>query len=371
MNKGLDFVVILLIWGGLMLFLLQSLPADAHKSDNRNFSASIISLFKNQVKPKEIKGIISVFDKKGDFKKASVFFSRKIDIYDIKISPTLPAGRQGGPKLIFAGSDYGLFVSRDNGFNWKSFSDNEKKIGADAKIYKILFGPSDYGHLSVFQGNKGIIYQSRDNFSSLTKILEFSDVAINDFDITEKNLYVGLSDQTLVVYSLKNQSFKILSAFNSPISRLKAETDNLIYLTLKSGGFFISRDSGLSFEKMKFLENYRGADRIYDFAVDPVRNKPPQAAVASLIYAATEYGLIRSRDFGKNWQVFDSLPKDNQKIFKVIGRNDEILAVNYDKIYKSRDAGLSWRILYPEIEDSRMISALAVGEDIIIVGSRK
>ncbi len=367
-----DAIAIILIWGGLAFLFLQLLPIAIGVDNNGNFLASLVSFVKNQfVGNKEIKGIINVFNGE-DFEEATVHFDKKIDIYDIKISSS-------NPKLIFAGSNRGLFISRDNGLNWQIFQDRENKINLKTEIYKIIFLPSGRSFLSVFQNGKGIIYQSEDNFSSLIKILEFDNTIINDFDADEKNLYAGLSDGRLVAYSLENQSFKILANFNSGINILKSE-NNLIYFSLEDGGFFVGGEEEMNFERMKFLDDYRGAAQINDFVVYPQtkRGDAPSAQENNIssrsdvgVYAATDYGLIRSKDAGRTWQVFKSLPAENRKVFRVLAGSDEIFAADYDKIYRSKDAGLNWQILYPEIENGRKISAITINVDKIIIGSKK
>jgi WD40 repeat protein len=352
-----DAIAIILIWGGLAFLFLQLLPVASGVDNNGNFLASLVSSIKNQfIGNKEVKGIISVFDGAGDFKESTIHsVVNGLNIYDIKISPN-------NRKLVFAGSNRGLLISRDGGLNWQSFQDKENKINSSAEIHKIIFVSSGRGFLSVFQNGKGIIYQSEDNLSSLIKILEFDDTIINDFDADGKNIYVGLSDGRLIIYSLENQSFRILMNFGSAINNLKSE-NGLIYLSLEDGGFFVGNKDGKDFERMKFLDDYRGAAQINDFVIDAEDN-------SLTLYVATDYGLIRSKDAGENWQVFKSLPTENRKVLNVsIGENG-IFAVDYDKIYKSKDAGLNWQILYPEIEKGRKISAMAIGNGKIIVGSK-
>ncbi len=353
----MKFIIVILIIGVLFFSLIQILPIAGENRDNSGFLASAASFLNDYLDvEKEIKGIISVVDKE-DFKESIIYFNKKINIFDIKFFPH-------NQKTVFAASDRGLFVSRDEGLNWKSFSDKENKINAKTEVYKILFGSSGQAFLSVFQNNKGIIYQSQDDFLSLRKILEFTGAAANNFDIFENNLYIGLSDGKLILYSLDNQSFRILNNFNSGIIGLKVGTEGLIYLTLKDGGFYASKNSGQSFERMKFLDDFSGADKISDFSVN--LNQPAE------IYAATDYGLIRSQDSGMTWQVFKSLPTEEKTIsILAIGESNEIFATDYDRIYKSRDKGKNWQILYPEIEGGREISIMAVKGEKIIVGSKE
>lgn len=354
-DKGFGFIVIILIWGGLIYFFFGT-PLLSEFSGSSLLSSSFLT-FSSALN--EQKGIINI-SSETKFQNAIIHFNKKIDILDIKIFPE-------NPELIFAGSNHGLFVSRDAGLNWYSFSDIEHKINSNTKIYKILFGysknNSGEGFISVFQNNKGVIYKSQDKFFSLEKILELDNEAVYNFDIYGDNLYLGLSNGRLLFYSLKNNEVRLLTTLNSAITNLKVSQDveGLIYLTLKSGGFWKSKNNGQSFDRLKFLDDFRGADKINEFLV-------AQAGV----YAATDYGLIRSFNSGDTWQVFKSLPAEKPKISTLALKENpgEIFAGSNGKIYRSRDHGLSWQILEPEFND-REISVISLHGDRIIVGTRK
>jgi hypothetical protein len=363
MEKGLGFIVIILIWGGLIYFFFKT-PVFSELSGSRFLGSSLASL---NSALNEQRGIINVFGK--NFQNATIHFSKKVDIFDIKVSPR-------NPELIFAGSNHGLFISRDGGMNWYNFSDVEHKIDSNTKIYKILFnsksapGGNSQSFISVFSsasgGNKGIVYKSQDKFFSLEKILELDNEAVYDFDIYGDNLYLGLSNGRLLLYSLKNNEVRLLTTLNSPITNLKVSQDaeGLIYLTLKSGGFWVSKNNGQSFDRREFLDDYRGADKINEFLAARLDK--------FLIYAATDYGLIRSLNAGETWQVFKSLPAEKPRISSLAIRENpgEIFVASNGKIYRSRDYGSNWQILEPEFND-REISVISLDNDRIIVGSKR
>ena len=306
MDKGFGFIVIILIWGGLIYFFFRT-PLLSEFSGSSLLGSSFSS-FSSALN--EQKGIINISSEM-KFQNAIIHFNKKVDILDIKIFPE-------NPELIFAGSNHGLFVSRDAGLNWYGFSDIEHKINSNTKIYKILFSylknNSPEGFISVFQNNKGVVYKSQDKFFSLEKILELDDEAVYDFALSGDNLYLGLSNGRLLLYSLKNNEVRLLTTLNSAITNLKVsqKAEGLIYLTLKSGGFWVSKDDGKSFGRIKFLDDYRGANKINDFLATSLVNHS--------IYAATDYGLIKSLNSGESWRVFKSLPAEAPKISAQIGR---------------------------------------------------
>jgi len=355
MGKGFGFVAIILIWGGLLYFLLNGslLP---NLTGSEFLGSVLISLNGNLKEQKEIIGVL-YDDNKENLQEAKIHFNKPIDIFDIKVSPD-------NPELIFAGSSYGLFVSRDSGLNWYSFSDLEQNINSNATVYKILFSDGQ-SYVSAFQNNKGAIYKSQDKFFSLEKIFEIEDEAIYDFDINGSNLYLGLSNGRLLLCSLLKGEIRLLTTLNSAITNLKvSQGGGLIYLTLKSGGFWLSKDDGKSFGRIKFLDDYRGANKINDFLVASLANHS--------IYAATDYGLIKSSNSGESWQVFKSLPAEAPKISTLALKENpgEIFAASNGKIYKSRDYGLNWQIFDPGFTD-RKISVINLDGNKVIIGTKK
>ncbi len=287
------FLAILLVWGGLIYFFFFGGPVSANINGS-DFFASALSSISGSLKQQE--GIIGIVDASGNFQAAKVHSNSGINIFDIEIS-------QSNPGLMFAGSNRGLFISKDNGLNWYDFSDIEHKIDSDSKVYKI-----SEGFVSVFSGGKGLIYRSQDNFFSLYKLIDFNNEAVYDFDVNNDNLYLATSNGRLLLYSLQRGEVRVLTDFGSAIKQMKVlQAGKLIYLTLQSGGFWVSNDHGETFERMGFLDDYRGANTINHFDVSVVNN--------SIIYAATNYGLIRSFDAGETWRVFKSLPSEGQSVY--------------------------------------------------------
>ena len=355
-EKGFGFVAIILIWGGLLYFLFNT-PLLSEFTGSNFLGSSLLNFNSGLNEQKEVIGIF-YDDNKENFQKAKIHFNKSIDIFDIKVSPD-------NPELIFAGSNHGLFISRDGGLNWYNFSDLEQNITSNATVYKILFA-NGQSYISIFQNNKGIVYKSQDNFFSLEKIYEIEDEAVYDIAVNGNNLYFGLSNGRLLLYSLEKGEIRLLTTLNSAITNLKVSQHNggLIYLTLKSGGFWVSRNNGQSFERIKFLDDYRGANKINDFLVAYLGSP--------LIYAATDYGLIKSSNSGESWQVFKSLPAEAPKISALVLKENpgEIFAASNGKIYKSRDYGLNWQIFDPGFTD-RKISVINFDDNKVIIGTEK
>ena len=351
MDKGLGIIVVFLVWGGGIYFLLGN-PGSLGGSVN-NFLASTFDSFNGVFAVHE--DIAGNFSKDGEIDKSIIHFAQGVDFLDMAISPV--------NQLIFAGSNHGLFVSQDNGLNWYSFSDIKRQIGDRSKVYKILFDSSGRGFLSVFYDSKGAVYESSDNFLSLKKIFETEAEAVYDFDLKGNNIYLALSDGRLLVASLDSGEIREVNNLEFVINKIEViKNTDVIYLSSKTNGFWISRDGGLSFSESTFLNRYSGANLIYDFAVDQSNSQ--------LIYAVTGYGFIRSADEGKSWRLFNLLPTKNNKegVVGLDNTSKEVYVGLGSTLYKRRPNESGWEVFDSGFKD-KVISIILLNNDKIIIGT--
>jgi len=355
-SKGAGFIAVLIVWGGLFYLFFASPVASSVSAGSGSFSAAAFSIFDGFGDRNGSNEPFGSVDEKGNFQKSQARLDNPVNISQVEFSLS-------DPSLLFAVSDRGLFASKDAGLNWYSFSDVEHKLSSGATIYKILFNPENkkQSFVSVFSSGKGIVYKSENNFLSVEKLIEFDNEGTYDFDIKNNNLYLGLSNGKLLIYSLDKNESRVLTTFSSPITGLKIPSGgNLIYLTLKSGGLYLSYDGGWSFDRLKYLDNYKGANKINGFFVSLYDNFS--------IYAATDYGLVHSFDAGTTWKIFKSLPSEIASVSAVaLNSKDEIFAASNGKIYKSRDNGQNWQIIETNI--GAQISVMVFSGDRVIIGT--
>ncbi len=356
-SKGFGFLAIIIVWGGLFYLYSISPAAPAVSAGSGSFSTATASAFSGVFSGNggsdEPFGFI---DEKGNFQKSQMHFDKAVGVSQIEFSSS-------DSSLMFAVSNSGLFASKDAGLNWYSFSDIEHKLNSDTAVYKILFNPENKNQsfISVFSNGKGTVYKSDNNFFSVEKLIEFDSEGAYDFDIKNGNLYLGLSNGKLIAYSLDRNESRILTSFSSPITGLKIPSNgNLIYLTLKSGGLYLSYDGGLSFSRLQSLDSYKGANKINGFFVSPYDNFS--------IYTATGYGLMHSSDAGATWKIFKSLPSETASVSSVaLNGKGEIFTASNGKIYKSRDNGQNWQII--ETSLGIQISTMVFSGERVIIGA--
>jgi len=356
-GKGVGFLAVIIVWGGLFYLYSLTPAATVVSANNGNFLADALSSFGNSFSggsggSNEPFGFI---DEKGNFQKSQTHYDNAVKISQIEFSLS-------DPSLMFAVSNSGLFASKDGGINWYPFSDVERKLNPDVAVYKILFNPqnANQSFISVFSDGKGAIYKSENNFLYLEKLIEFDGEGVYDFDIKNNKLYLGLSNGKLIIYSLDKNESRVLTTFSSPITGLRIPSGgNLFYATLKSGGLYVSYDEGWTFARLQSIDNYRGANKINGLFVSPNDTFS--------IYLATDYGLLHSYDAGATWKTFKTLPSDSASVSAVaLNNRGEIFTASDGKVYKSRDGGKNWQTI--ETSLGTQISVLVFDGERVIIG---
>lgn len=222
-----------------------------------------------------------------NFQTASIYNvlnPRVLEIYDIEFNPL-------ENKIAYAGTNQGLFVSKDGGMSWHSYSDPEKRLGEKMKIYNIASSPKrpEQFFISVFSGSeslfgekngRGYLYETTDNFFTVKTLIEFENIAITSFEFSGDRLYMRLSDGKSLEYSTESSSFRAMPATNIPVNKLTYAASLSAILPknapvnsvnfgengdiFAASGYmlYISRNNGYSWEAIRPLENERGISTV-------------------------------------------------------------------------------------------------------------
>jgi ligand-binding sensor domain-containing protein len=217
-------------------------------------------------------------------------------------------------KIIYLGTDRGLFKSQDSGKSWRNlFLSKAKSIGVNF----ILF---DFA-------NKDIIYAATDSglFYSTNKGQKWDKI------------------------------FKGKNNFEADCLAV-AVLNGVIYLGTKQG-LFVSRDKGRFWHKEK---GKLGTAQIFNIVSFPEN--------LSLLYLACSDGVFKSIDSGDSWErIFVSTPKDNEEegdnededqdeeikysdiryLAADPGNPGYLFLATSRGIYQSKDGGISWET-FPE-----------------------
>lgn len=216
--------------------------------------------------------------------------------------------------FIYAATDQGLFISRDAGNHWYSYSDLEGQL-TGAKIYQIekdADNPSQI-FISLFKDGQGGIYETQDRFFTLKKIFDTKEAAAYKLVSLGDKIYFGLSDGRLISYSLKDFGFSLLASVGSTITDITLEGSK-IYVATKNKEIWEGSDSGQDFfvrqEKQPSQSAYTAsllnADLETIVAKKPIKFIIPDGQ--GQIYLAADDKLYRSSNQGKDWQMLLDVP---------------------------------------------------------------
>lgn len=223
----------------------------------------------------------------------------------------------GSKCIIYASAENKLYKSTDCNRTWEPvYHDDDKQ----ARITSIVVDHYDANRLFIGTSN-GIVLRSDDRGGSWRSIHRVS-----------RDKITGL--------------------------HISPHDSRIVFATTERSGVYRTKDSGE--EWLSLVDNMRDFDnrtRVRDLATaDPEEG---------LIFVATDYGLLKSEDFGEEWSKIDLLtPERGAKINSVVvGPQDEeeIYYVTDTTFYRSLDGGVSWSTR--ELPTSRPGKALLINQE--------
>lgn len=152
-----NIIVIVVIWGAFILLLLNNVAI-------RKVLSSIFSGLAGSSKIVALKNVI--FLSENNIISGANFYSKAtVNIFDIVQSPA-------NPKLFYAATSSGIFASSDGGINW--YKINIPKELEKSTFYRIFINPKKPFEISLvaFENNKAMLYRTKDNFYSISKLFE-------------------------------------------------------------------------------------------------------------------------------------------------------------------------------------------------------
>jgi len=197
---------------------------------------------------------------------------------------------RGNSQVIVAGTEIGVFQSRDGGLNWRCICPAD-----DAQVQPIV-------SLAIDPNDSDIIYAGTPHLPWRT----------TDGGATWSSIHTGILDDSDV--------FSIQVDRNRP-SRLFASTCSGIYRSLNAGA---------TWTRLKSAKD--ASDRTYTIVQDP--------QYESVWFAGTTYGMMRSPDGGNTWEMINR--RNTHAIAFDMGRLGRIFAATEQGIWRSDDGGRSW-----------------------------
>jgi len=217
---------------------------------------------------------------------------------------------------IFAGTyDGGIYLSKDNGNNWKSINNgitNTETLAngmSNASIFSIAFDNNN-----IIAGGYYGVYLSKDEGDSW------------------KNIDNGLP--TASVYSLE------------------AIGGNIIVSV--SGGIFLSSDNGNTWTKKSITQTTQVITKS-----------------GNNIYAGTDDGVYQSTDNGNNWTSIKNDMPSNISIYSIEVYGSTIYAGTYNGVYISNNLGANWTTVNNGLPADPWVHSIAIDGNQIYLGTSK
>jgi len=311
MNKAFPII----IWVAAIIISLYTLP-------------DLAAFFGFQISnSNQVSNVVMVSDNAGKVFNETYWNSRiSPTVYDFEID-----GRDSS--LIYAATDAGLFISKDNGGHWYSYSDLEGQL-IGAKIYQIKKDINNPGRIfvSLFKNGQGGIYETQDKFFTLQKIFDTKEAAAYKLISASDKIYFGLSDGRLISYSTKDSGFTLLAAVGSAI------TD----ITIKNSQIYVAD---------KNREIWQGNINDQNFFVRQEISSSQSAYTASMLGATLDTAVAK-----------------NPIKFIVLDNQDQIYLASSDKLYRSSNQGQDWQLIL-DVPGRKVNSVIFGNNGKIIVGT--
>lgn len=264
----------------------------------------------------------------------------KQELSDLKIDPQnsaiLYAGIKGG----------GLWKSLDRGDTWRKPHDKNQALEAVSDVYRIAIDPrnSDIVYLAVFQQNRGRVLKSQDMGQSFAEVYASPLERFGVFDV-----FVDQRGQVFIVTGagefLKSidgaQSWRMVRRFADGLVRLFIDPINSssLYVVSAKGRIFSSYDAGKIWQDLEpVFKQFSGSAKNRKLFLDS----------RGALYAASDFGLLRSRNGGKEWHLVPIIIPSRIGVswFAPHPVNSSIFyATALSSIYKTADGGESWQTI--------------------------
>lgn len=250
----------------------------------------------------------------------------------------------------------GVLKSVDGGEVWHNLEDKNKVLDPRANIYALAVDSRfpDYNknipdkfYLAVYQNKSGKVLKTEDGGLSFKEVYLTSRANYPVFDVAldprnENIVWVATGEGNLLKSPDGGATWKLVQEFGKAINYFLINPTNpsLMLVTTFSGSIFTSQDGGATWtadtEGIKSFPNAK--------YIEKVLYNPTDGAV----YLTSKFGLLKSYDFGINWQAVDVvtandiLPVTDVAFGQLGSKNIYVSASNF--IYSSKDAGKFWQI---------------------------
>jgi len=235
----------------------------------------------------------------------------------------------------------GVIYSYDGGNTWRQFEQL-----TSGKIYSLAIDPKNKCNIYVVGENK--LFKSIDcgRTFNLSYFHQKNEVLMTDVIIDHSNSQVlYMSDSIGEIFKSTNAGQTWNNVFREKSKNLFAELimnpkdSKVIYGATWQKGIYKSTNAGQSWEPLgEGLSDYSNSSQYKKLIID--KSSPDTLILAS------KFGILRSKDAGKNWEIIPLLQATGQTNIYSLAINpknsSEIYYTTEKTLVKSVDGGKSW-----------------------------
>ncbi len=237
----------------------------------------------------------------------------------------------------------GMFYSWDAAAGWDRPRSTELREG---RIRSIAVSPNDKCTLYVSRGQK--LHKSEDcgrTFNSESYVDSRINVVISDVQVdwfNPDNVYITTTDGDVIKSTDQGHSWATIYRAGGEIRELMIDRQDsrVLHVVTARRGLHRSTDGGLTWTDILKQDQYdkmTNVRRMTSIAQD---------AESKFIWAATEFGLIRSTDRGESWDAIPLLTKSGQATIGALAVNpqngEHVTYTAGATIYTTHDGGAQW-----------------------------
>jgi photosystem II stability/assembly factor-like uncharacterized protein len=255
-------------------------------------------------------------------------------------------------EVMYLGTEgAGLYKSFDAGETWRPVIDEFANLSSQASIFKLVLNADnpDELYIAAFQGDFGFVFGSQDGGRSFEELyltpvegVAVFALAVDSFDFN--HILIGTSQGGILESRDGGKSWSLIRWFPGAIKRIVVNSadSNEFFVSTISRKLFKTTDGGSSWLDLSNLlgQISSKARQVEDILFD--------SASSNIIYLATDFGLLESRDGGVSFSVMPLIvPPELLPIFTVavLPTNPRtIYTAAGNQLFKSEDGGINWSV---------------------------